>query len=79
MRYFPILICQLGALVTNAGAKEKSLFITEVIVVVQEGEWRIGLGWQRNGKNQINLGYIHEIKPTGHGGKLNVGQEKREE
>lgn len=29
-----------------------------------------------NGENQINLRYSLEIKPTGYGGKLNMGEKK---
>lgn len=36
-------------------------------------------GGRENGENQINLGYILEIKPTGHGDKLNVEEMKRKE
>lgn len=36
----------------------------------------MGQGGSENGENQINLGYILQIKPKGCGGKLNMGEKK---
>lgn len=36
-------------------------------------------GGSGNGENQINLRYILQIKPTGYGGKLNMGKKKTRE
>lgn len=53
--------------------------MTEAIVVIQARGQRLGPGGSENGENQINLGYILEIKPTGYGGKLNMGEKKKKE